>query len=235
MGMIGQIAGLLFGSKRNAIVEAVELFRENSEKGAVREQERVAGALGQFTAEFAGPRASGFDRFIDGLNRIPRPAMALGTLGLFVAAMVDPIWFASRMQGIALVPEPLWWLLGAIVGFYFGARHQVKGQEFQRSIATTLARAGEVREGIAALQALESGAVGQGAAAAAEATPGDAPADRATGAAAERAVASAAAGSEDPAEGASGPGDDGAAAGLTVIGGEATDNPALAEWRRRRA
>jgi hypothetical protein len=26
------------------------------------------------------------------------------------------------MQGLQLVPEPLWWLLGAIVSFYFGAR-----------------------------------------------------------------------------------------------------------------
>jgi hypothetical protein len=26
------------------------------------------------------------------------------------------------MVGLAEVPEPLWWLLGAIVGFYFGAR-----------------------------------------------------------------------------------------------------------------
>lgn len=63
---------------------------------------------------------------MDGLNRLPRPALALGTLGLFVSAMVAPLWFAERMQGIALVPEPLWWLLGVIVSFYFGARHQVK-------------------------------------------------------------------------------------------------------------
>ena len=26
------------------------------------------------------------------------------------------------MEGLALVPDPLWWLLGAIVSFYFGAR-----------------------------------------------------------------------------------------------------------------
>jgi hypothetical protein len=26
------------------------------------------------------------------------------------------------MQGLGFVPEPLWWLLGAIVSFYFGAR-----------------------------------------------------------------------------------------------------------------
>jgi hypothetical protein len=99
---------------------------------------------------------------VDGLNRLPRPALALGTLGLFVAAMVDPVWFAARMQGIALVPEPLWWLLGAIVSFYFGARHQAKAQEFQRAIAGTLARTGEVTRNIAALRALEAGSRGGG-------------------------------------------------------------------------
>ena len=48
--------------------------------------------------------------------------LALGTLGLFVYAMAEPAGFSTRMQGLALVPEPLWWLLGAIVSFYFGAR-----------------------------------------------------------------------------------------------------------------
>lgn len=157
--MISGMAGLLFGGGRNAVAETVQLFRENAENGAARDAARSRATLEQFAAEFAGPRRSVFDVMIDGLNRIPRPAMALGTLALFVSAMVDPIWFASRMQGIALVPEPLWWLLGAIVGFYFGARHQAKGQEFQASIAATLARAGQVSEGIAALEALRSGAV----------------------------------------------------------------------------
>ena len=86
--------------------------------------------------------------------------MALGTLGLFVAAMVDPIWFSERMQGIALVPEPLWWLLGAIVSFYFGARHQAKGQEFHRSIADTMARTPQVVGNLKSLRALEAGSVG---------------------------------------------------------------------------
>ena len=59
---------------------------------------------------------------MNGLNRLPRPMLALGTLGLFVYAMAEPAGFAERMQGLQLVPEPLWWLLGAIVSFYFGAR-----------------------------------------------------------------------------------------------------------------
>ncbi len=78
----------------------------------------------------------------------------LGTLGLFVTAMVDPLWFAERMQGIALVPEPLWWLLGVIVSFYFGARHQVKSQEFQREIVATVARVPQVVANIRAIREL---------------------------------------------------------------------------------
>jgi excisionase family DNA binding protein len=90
-----------------------------------------------------------------GINRIPRPALALGTLGLFVTAMVDPIWFAARMQGIALVPEPLWWLLGVVVSFYFGARHQMKTQEFQKSVAQTMAVVPKVAENLQVLRDLK--------------------------------------------------------------------------------
>ena len=70
--------------------------------------------------------------------------MAFGVLGLFIAAMLDPIWFADRMAGLSLVPEPLWWLLGAIVSFYFGARHQSKSFEIRademRSSAKAIAK-----------------------------------------------------------------------------------------------
>jgi len=155
MGLIQGLLDILFGGGRNAVRETVEVFRPNAENAAARDQERAAASLAQLAAEFDLSQRGLFDRMIDGLNRLPRPAMALGTIGLFAAAMVDPIWFAERMQGIALVPEPLWWLLGAIVSFYFGARHQAKSQDFQRSIASTLARAPEVTAGIGALRAVD--------------------------------------------------------------------------------
>jgi hypothetical protein len=123
MGLIGQIFGLVFGGGRNVIRETAEVFRENAEAGAERGQAVQLQAMQQYGAEFAVPRQGWFDRFMDSLNRLPRPAVASGTLGLIVSAMADPIWFSTRMQGIALVQEPLWWLLGVIVSFYFGARH----------------------------------------------------------------------------------------------------------------
>lgn len=154
MGLIERFLSAVFGGGRNAVTETIEVFRENADKGAARAHDMQVATLEQFAQEFRLQQRGGFDRVMDAVNRIPRPAMALGTLGLFIAAMADPVWFASRMQGISLVPEPLWWLLGAIVSFYFGARHQAKGQEFQRELAETVVRAPKVVEDLRALDAL---------------------------------------------------------------------------------
>ncbi|MEC7763812.1 MAG: holin family protein [Pseudomonadota bacterium] len=162
MGVIDGAMNLVFGGGRNIVRETAGVFMENAEQRAVREAMLQSSALAQFSSEFALPKKGFFDRFIDGLNRVPRPALALGTIGLFVSAMVNPIWFAARMNGLALVPEPLWWLMGAIVSFYFGARHQVKSQEFQRSVATTIASTGAVVQNLETLDNLEAGSRSQG-------------------------------------------------------------------------
>lgn len=148
MGVIERILGLLFGPQAGVVKDTVEVFRENAEAGAGRAVSLQTQAMQQFGAEYQRTQRSTFDKVLDGINRLPRPAMALGTLGMFVAAMVNPLWFAERMQGIALVPEPLWWLLGVVVSFYFGARHQIKAQEFQRQIVGSMAHVPQVMENI---------------------------------------------------------------------------------------
>ncbi|MFO7806241.1 MAG: holin family protein [Paracoccaceae bacterium] len=140
MGLMTNIMGFVFGDGRNFVAETAEVFRPNAEAEARRGADSKAASLQQFAAEFQHPRRALFDRLVDGLNRLPRPMLAMGTIALFGAAMSDPIWFATRMEGLAVVPEPLWWLMGAIVSFYFGARHQAKGQEFQAAIAQVLTR-----------------------------------------------------------------------------------------------
>ncbi|WP_189799515.1 holin family protein [Tateyamaria sp. syn59] len=154
MGMITHLMALLFG-ERNIVKDTVEVFRENAEGGAVRAHEVQMQAMIQFGSEFAHQRRGLFDRFVDALNRIPRPAMAIGVLALFVSAMTSPIWFSERMQGLALVPEPLWWLLGVVVSFYFGARHQAKAQDFQREIASRISAVPDVISNIEDLRALD--------------------------------------------------------------------------------
>jgi hypothetical protein len=124
MGMISN----LFGGANSvtAIGTAVRGVAEVFTPSATRQMELSAeaqlAALSQLGAEYANPGLGWFDRMVNGLNRLPRPFLAFGTLGLFTYAMVDPVSFGERMVGLNLVPDPLWWLLGAIVGFYFGAR-----------------------------------------------------------------------------------------------------------------
>jgi len=117
MGMIGKVLGA-----GRAIGGVAEVFVGNRAQREAIAGELATAAVEQFGAEFARAGASSFDGFVNGLNRLPRPLLALSTLGLFGYAMAEPGGFGTRMQSLALVPEPLWWLLGAIVSFYFGAR-----------------------------------------------------------------------------------------------------------------
>lgn len=124
MGLIGRIFG--GPAAVSAVAEGVKGVAEVFTPSATRRMELSAdvqmAALDQLGDEFRLAPQGWFDRFVNGLNRMPRPMLAFGTIGLFVHAMADPAGFAHRMTGLNAVPEPLWWLLGAVVAFYFGAR-----------------------------------------------------------------------------------------------------------------
>lgn len=120
--------GALFGSAARTtelgqtVTQVAEVFRPNATRALELGHDAYIAAHASHTAEFQYGRAGWFDTLVNALNRLPRPLLALGTLALFVYAMADPNGFGQRMQALALVPEPLWWLLGAVVAFYFGAR-----------------------------------------------------------------------------------------------------------------
>ncbi len=124
---MGVISNMLGGANAvTALGTAAKGMAEVFTPSATRQMELSAeaqmAALRQLGAEYTDPGLGWFDRMVNGLNRLPRPMLAFGTLGLFIYAMVDPENFGKRMVGLNLVPDPLWWLLGAVVGFYFGAR-----------------------------------------------------------------------------------------------------------------
>lgn len=150
MGMIGNLFAMLFGSGRNVLKETAEVFRPNAENEAQRGHSANAAVQAQFAAEFG--HKGWFNQLVDALNRLPRPLMAFGVIGLFVSAMFDPIWFAARMQGLVLVPDALWGLLAIIVTFYFGARYQAKALDFQKDAARLLSQAPQVAENIRKLR-----------------------------------------------------------------------------------
>lgn len=137
MGLIGRLLGGGARELSNAVSNVADGFRPNATKAMELGHSSYRAALEQHGTEFEHGRVGLFDSVMNGLNRLPRPMLALGTLGLFAFAMLDPAGFAPRMEGLALVPEPLWWLLGAIVSFYFGARelHYARGPRSPRRAA----------------------------------------------------------------------------------------------------
>ncbi|MFD1795707.1 hypothetical protein FQV27_03970 [Paracoccus aurantiacus] len=138
MGMIDRFLGVGAAAQTvsNAAANVTEIFRENATRKMELEEAAYGHAITQLSAEFGAARRGWFDDIVNGMNRLPRPLLTLGTIGLFVYAMVEPIGFSQRMAGLQTVPEPLWWLLGAIVSFYFGAReaHYFRSRSFPQRI-----------------------------------------------------------------------------------------------------
>ena len=152
MGVIGKLIGGpgAVTALGEAAMGVAEVFVPSATKRMELSAEAQMAALRQLGEEYQHPALSWFDRLVNGLNRMPRPMLAFGTIGLFTYAMVDPEAFAQRMVGLNAVPEPLWWLLGAIVAFYFGARetHYFR----TRGVVSPFAAAEGSREENAALQ-----------------------------------------------------------------------------------
>ena len=121
MGIIANILGLgnSAGQIGGAVERVAEVFVPNKTKEMAQQHAEYTAALSQFEAEFQQPPTGIFNSFVNGLNRLPRPILALGTVALFIYATCDPVGFTTRMQGLGQVPEPLWWLLGGVVSFYF--------------------------------------------------------------------------------------------------------------------
>lgn len=134
MSLWSAVTGLFRPAK-----ELVEVFKPNAENEAARDHEvrlelgkQDLASLRQFADEFKSNRtATAWDSFVDGLNRLPRPLITLGILGLFVLAPADPVRFLQIAQAYQVMPDGFWALLSIIIAFYFGGRMQLKRQQMQ--------------------------------------------------------------------------------------------------------
>lgn len=121
--MIGRAIASSVEGVGNAVSNVVgTIWGNRSEKDAAIHDEQMA-VLGQFAAEFAQrPPKTWWDSFVDGLNRLPRPLITFGVVGLFVWAGWDPITFTETMEALGFVPDELWIILLTIITFWFGGR-----------------------------------------------------------------------------------------------------------------
>lgn len=104
--LVGDIIKTCFGSKQ--------------ERDRYQADARAA-VYQQFAAEF-GHGKTWWDSLIDGLNRLPRPIMTFGTIYLFWLCWTDPVTFVRGASALEAMPKEGWYVLGAIVTFWFAAK-----------------------------------------------------------------------------------------------------------------
>lgn len=155
MGLIQQLLGTLFGSNAAAVRELAEVFKVNAEGASRRGHDLDAATLSQFASEFvARNQRSWWDSFVDGLNRLPRPALTLGVFFMLIQTYRDPIFMAEVFTAWAIIPVEVWALVTIIVTFFFGGRQQAAQLDAQRDIAGVVARTQMVLGQRASLRAL---------------------------------------------------------------------------------
>jgi len=118
------MAGMAGGAAaRAALAQALREVAGRAYPEVARAVAAAAARQGAAGAAAAGAGPAGrYDRAIDMVNRLPRPALMAGTVALFAYSVAAPEAFARRMAALADVPEPLWWLIGSVVALHFGAR-----------------------------------------------------------------------------------------------------------------
>mgnify|MGYP001610983753 CR=1 FL=1 len=111
------------GATAQGVARGVATFTgDQVQREASVHDEQIA-VMGQQASEFQyrGNR-NWFDSLIDGINRLPRPVIAFGTIGLFVWCIVDPAEFTIAMLALGVMPEWLAIVIGQVVLLYMGGR-----------------------------------------------------------------------------------------------------------------
>ena len=107
---------------------AIERYQQGK---AAKEENRHAqemGTLNQFAAEFGHGR-TWFDSMIDGINRLPRPTI-VAMVGFYILlSWRDPQQFAVINGGLETIPEAMWYIVGIVISFFFGARELQLGRK----------------------------------------------------------------------------------------------------------
>lgn len=128
MGWFTTIVNLFKGGKSVAKVLSQGKANEHTEHMASIDLDKSA--VMQYAAEFhQRDNRNWWDSFVDGLNRLPRPLMAIAVLGFFVLAPLDPLYFMQIAKAYEVMPDGYWALLSVVIGFYFGGRMQLKSQD----------------------------------------------------------------------------------------------------------
>lgn len=124
--MLKKLGQFLGGGVAKPIRDIAGTFVAPKDTRALNDHEYKLAVLSQFQAYTTSEKGSWFERFVGGLNALPRPVMALGTIALIGYAIFNPIQATAAFGALETIPTELWGMFGIVVTFYMGGRLQIK-------------------------------------------------------------------------------------------------------------
>jgi len=118
---VGGVIGKVFGSKNDR-----DRYKHQSDMMVHN----------QYAAEFRHrENRTWWDSLVDGLNRLPRPVMVFLTISYFLLSYFDTVEFQKVNVALDTVPSSMWYVLSAIIGFYFAARELHKNRDKKMALS----------------------------------------------------------------------------------------------------
>ena len=120
----------------NTVVKVKGAFTGNQQERDQQQSKQFMMGLQAYSAEFA-PRSNRtwWDSLWDGLNRMPRPLIVIAIFWYFLLSYRNPKEFQVLNTTLDTVPDEMWYIMSAIVGFYFMAREFQKGRDTKMALS----------------------------------------------------------------------------------------------------
>ena len=120
LGGVNKIAKTFFGSKESREVAG--------------HHEHMAFLQGIANDMIPRSNRTWWDSLVDGINRLIRPGFTLGVGYMFWYCINDPVGFSMSVQALSLMPEQGWWIMFAVISFWFGGKFIGKDMKPPRPI-----------------------------------------------------------------------------------------------------
>lgn len=114
----------------DTVVNVKGAFTGNRQEQDEQQSKKFLMGLQAYSAEFA-PRENRtwWDSLWDGLNRMPRPLIVVAIFWYFILAYKNPTEFQVLNVALETVPDNMWYIMSAVVSFYFVAREFQKNRD----------------------------------------------------------------------------------------------------------
>lgn len=119
-----------------AVVDVTKVFKgSKADRDNYSHQQFMAG-LQAYSSEFSQRSdRTWWDSLWDGINRMPRPLIVIIIFWYFSLSYRNNINFQELNVALDTVPDRMWWIMSAVVSFYFVAREFQKGRDTKMALS----------------------------------------------------------------------------------------------------